>query len=428
MPERILLLGSGAREHALATSLAASTSCEHLWCAPGNPGIWTVATPVDIAITDPDAVLAWCRSNAPTLVVVGPETPLAHGVTDILTASGFVVFGPSKRAAQLETSKGFAKDFMSRHHIPTATYARFVDCHEAQHYVRSQPLPIVVKYDGLAAGKGVVVATTFDEADEAVVHMFNGAYGTDGVVIEGFLHGVEASVFAICDGYNYITLAPCHDHKRIGDGDTGKNTGGMGAVCPSPRVNADIMHRIETMIIEPTLRGMQQEGTPFIGCLYCGVMIDAAGMPSVVEFNVRFGDPEAQVVLSVLHADVASLLSSAAHGALDATSIVDRCNGAAACVVLASGGYPDEYQVGHVITGIDHALAIEGVSVFHAGTKLVSTSSDEPTGTLITAGGRVLTVTAHSTDLSVAIDHAYQACSKIDFTNKYHRTDIGKTS
>lgn len=428
MLERILLLGAGAREHALACSLSKSASCEKLWCAPGNPGIWQVAERVAIDIADPSAVLFWCEQNNPTLVVVGPEQPLANGVSDMLTAKGFAVFGPSKSAAQLETSKGFAKDFMFRHNIPTASYQRFTQRAEALEYIQAQPLPLVVKYDGLAAGKGVVVAMQTDEAVDAVNVMFDGMYGNDGVVIEAFLHGTEASVFALTDGVNYVTLAPCHDHKRIGDGDTGKNTGGMGAVAPSPRVSTTVLQQVEQTIIEPTLRGMMQEGAPFVGCLYCGVMIDNTGKPSVVEFNVRFGDPETQVLLAVLDADLAALLASAARGALDRSTISTVCRGSAACVVLASQGYPDAYQTGFEVRGLASAESTPNVSVFHAGTKLVVSDQHASSGTIVTTGGRVLAVTAHSTDLSDAIDLAYSVCSTIDFENKYYRTDIGKTA
>ena len=428
MLERILLLGAGAREHALACALTTSASCEKLWCAPGNPGIWQVAERVSIDIADPSAVLHWCQQNKPTLVVVGPEQPLANGVSDALTANGFAVFGPLKSAAQLETSKGFAKDFMLRHNIPTASYKRFTLREEALQYIQTQPLPLVVKYDGLAAGKGVVVAMQIDEAVDAVNVMFDGIYGNHGVVIEAFLHGTEASVFALSDGANYVTLAPCHDHKRIGDGNTGKNTGGMGAIAPSPRGSNAVLQQVEQTNIEPTLRGMREEETPFVGCLYCGVMIDSSGKPSVVEFNVRFGDPETQVLLAVLDADVAALLASAARGALDRSTIRNVCQGSAACVVLAPQGYPDAYQTGFEVRGLTTAESMSNVSVFHAGTKHVEDDMYESSGTVVTTGGRVLAVTAHSTDLTKAIDLAYSACGTIDFENKYYRTDIGRTS
>ncbi len=422
MPERILLLGSGGREHALAHALSVSPSCEQLWSAPGNPGIWDIATKVDLTPTNAATVLQWCAENKPSLVVIGPEQPLAAGVSDVLRKNGFAVFGPSKLAAQLESSKGFAKDFMGRHRIPTARYERCSSLAEALTCLQKHALPVVIKYDGLAAGKGVVVAQTQQEAIDAATMMFDGAFGTDGVVIEDFLQGVEASIFAVTDGVHYVTLAPSHDYKRIGNDNTGKNTGGMGAIAPSPRVSPEVLERVCTHIIEPTLSGMRTEGMPFVGCLYCGVMINAQGDPSVVEFNARFGDPETQAVLQVFRGDLAALLASAARGALDSSSIVNVADGSSACVVLASHGYPDAYGSGYTITGIESAELLAGVKVFHAGTAL---SGD--LNTLVTAGGRVLGVTAHARTTSEAVATAYQACDRIHFEGKYHRTDIGQS-
>lgn len=418
----------------MARALAASPSCAKLWCAPGNPGTAQIAETVAIDPTDADQVLTWCLQHNPTLVVVGPEQPLAAGVTDALRGAKIDVFGPSKAASQLETSKGYAKDFMRRHGIPTASYERFSEKEEAIAYLVMQSAPIVIKYDGLAAGKGVVVAETMSDAIDAVISMFDGTYGSDGVVIEKFLTGVEASILAICDGNKYVPLAPAHDHKRIANGNTGKNTGGMGAVAPSARVTPEILSRVCTEIIEPTLQGMQAEQSPFIGCLYCGIMIDAGGNPSVVEYNTRFGDPETQVVLEVLRADLARLFASAARGNVDTSSITNVCQGAAACVVLASQGYPDSYQTGMVITGLDEAEELPGVTVFHAGTKKqTTTDTSANSGTTlhyehevtVAAGGRVLGVTAHATELEEAIGVAYQAVDRIQFDGKYYRTDIG---
>lgn len=437
MLERILLLGSGGREHALAKALKRSASCETLWCCPGNPGIWELAERVDLDFLNSSAVIQWCNQHKPTLIVIGPEQPLAAGISDALRREGFTVFGPSQAAARLESSKAFAKAFMGRHNIPTAQYREFTDRDSAREYVAVHSLPVVIKYDGLAAGKGVVVAQTTAEAIEAVDNMFDGAYGTDGVVIESFLEGVEASIFAVTDGTHYVTLAPSHDHKRVGDGNTGKNTGGMGAVAPSPRVSNETLTKVCTTIIEPTIRGMAEEGNPFVGCLYCGVMIDKEGNPSVVEFNARFGDPETQSVMQVLRADVARLFASAARGALDSASITSVCEGASACVVLASAGYPDSYAKGKMITGIQEASSLEGVDVYHAGTSIVSadmTSADRQiqnhdahgdSSVLVTSGGRVLGVTAHASTLVEAIQRANAACALITFEGKYHRTDIG---
>ncbi len=419
--ERILLIGSGGREHALAKALANSASCEKLWVAPGSPGIAREAECVAIRVEDHVAVEKFCMKNNVSLVVIGPEQPLAGGLTDSLRAENIYVFGPSRAAAQLETSKGFSKDFMQRYGIPTAPYRRFSSNQlaEALEYVANHPVPVVVKYDGLAAGKGVVVAASTEEATQAVSAMFNGAYGTDGtdgIVIEGFLEGEEASVFAVCDGRDFITLAPAQDHKRVGNGDTGKNTGGMGAYAPAEVVTADVLAKVRTQIIRPVLDGMFEEGMPFIGCLFCGLMINN-GDVHVVEFNARFGDPETQAVLSVLSADVAALFASAARGAIDATTVQSTHVGYACNVVLASAGYPDSYDKGLPITGIDQAEEDPFVTVYHAGTV-------NNNGVLCTNGGRVLGVTAVANTLREAVDRSYMACEKIHFANKFHRTDI----
>jgi len=418
--DRILLIGSGGREHALAVALTASPSCSKLWCAPGNPGIAREAEIVPLRITDADVVARFCHEHNVTLVVIGPEQPLTEGLADVLRQEGIDVFGPSQQAAQLESSKGFAKDFMARHGIPTAPYRRFGvnEKVEALRYVQSHAEPMVVKYDGLAAGKGVVVAESREQARHAIEHMYNGAFGNDGIVVEGFLTGQEASVFAICDGSRFVTLAPAQDHKRVGDGDTGKNTGGMGAYAPAPLVDCEVLRRIEQQVIEPTLAGMAAEGMPFVGCLFCGLMIDK-GQPSVVEFNARFGDPETQVVLAVLRADVAALLSSTARGRLDASAVSSTQVGYACNVVLASRGYPDHFEKGAPITGIDIAEADPFVTVFHAGTADVN-------GQIVTNGGRVLGVTACGSTLEQAIEASYNAVAKIAYETKYHRTDIGK--
>lgn len=420
MLERILLIGSGGREHALARALRGSASCADLWCAPGNPGIAREATLLSLDVSDHDAVIRWCDDNAVTLVVVGPEVPLRAGLADDLRRAAIDVFGPSKAAAQIETSKGFAKDLMARHGIPTAPYKRFTadECDLALAYVRQHDLPVVIKYDGLAAGKGVVVAMTHDEALTAVTDMYDGAFGTDGVVVEGFLDGQEASLFAVCDGSAYTILASAQDHKRVGDGDTGKNTGGMGAYAPAPLVTSEVLQWADEHIIRPTVTALAQEDMPFIGCLYAGLMVHADGTSSVVEFNCRFGDPETQAVMAVLDADVARLFASAARGRLDNNAV----NAAATChavnVVLASAGYPDAFVKGVPIHGIDLAEHDHRVTVFHAGTGLA------PDGQLVTAGGRVLGVTATGATLDEARRAAYEACDKIDYSTKYMRSDI----
>ena len=418
--ERILLIGSGGREHALAKALAASESCEKLWVAPGNPGIAREAECVMLNVADHVAVEKFCMRHDVTLVVIGPEQPLADGLADSLRAENIDVFGPSQAAAQLETSKGFSKDFMTRHHVPTAPYRRFEAGQHAQAraYVEAHHVPVVIKYDGLAAGKGVVVATSRDQALEAVDMMYKGAFGNDGVVVEGFLKGEEASVFAVCDGRDFVVLAPAQDHKRIGDGDTGKNTGGMGAYAPAPIVTPSVMETVCEKIIRRVIDGMAAEGTPFIGCLFCGLMIDGEDV-NVVEFNVRFGDPETQAVMSVLDADVAALFASAARGSIDAASIRSTHVGHACNVVLASRGYPDAFEKGLPISGIDDAESDPYVTVYHAGTRM----NDD---TLVTNGGRVLGVTAIGETLAQAVARSYTACERINYDTKVHRTDIAK--
>jgi phosphoribosylamine--glycine ligase len=421
MNERILLIGSGGREHALAKALVSSDSCEKLWVAPGNPGIAREAECVSLRVDDHEAIERFCSRNDVSLVVIGPEQPLAEGLSDFLREEGIDVFGPSKAAAQLETSKGFSKDFMQRHGIPTAPYRRYnaMQHDDARSYAAAHELPVVIKYDGLAAGKGVVVATTHAEALDAIDFMYAGAFGTDGVVIEGFLSGQEASVFAICDGQTFVTLAPAQDHKRVGDGDTGKNTGGMGAYAPAPIVTPVVLARVHEQIVQPVLDGMYNEGMPFVGCLFCGLMINELGEPSVVEFNVRFGDPETQAVMSVLSADTAALFASAARSSLDATTISSVAIGYACNVVLASAGYPDAFEKGLDISGIDDAESDPYVTVYHAGTK-------DADGSLVTNGGRVLGVTAIGDTLEQAVSRSYAAVSKISYDTKYYRTDIAK--
>jgi len=354
------------------------------------------------------------------------------------------VFGPSAKAARIESSKGFSKDLMKKHGIPTAGYERFTKehAHEAHAYVNDRPLPIVVKADGLAAGKGVIIAETHHEAHEAIDEIFAGLFADAGssIVIEDFLKGEEASVFAITDGNDVVLLAPAQDHKRAKDGDLGKNTGGMGAYAPAPIVTEEVMQRVHDDIVIPMLKAMLEEGYPFVGCLFVGLMIDA-GNPSVVEFNCRFGDPETQAVLSVfrgdlaklLHSaaigeldlsvfrgDLAKLLHSAAIGELDHTTMKSRSKGFACNVVMASGGYPDDYETGHVILGLDKANQEPNVHVFHAGTKLL------PDGTIVTAGGRVLGICGLGEELADAIQHAYSGLEHIHYHHRYFRTDIGK--
>ncbi len=417
----ILLIGSGGREHALALALHGSPSCGKLFCAPGNPGIFNLAEKADINPSDFDAVAAFCGENDIKLVVVGPENPLAEGIADELTAKGIKVFGPVKNAAMLEASKGFAKEFMKKYNIPTAAYETFpadkaVDAHK---FIDEFNAPVVLKADGLAAGKGVIIPETKEEAHKALDEMFAGLFGDSGktVVIEEFMDGEEASVLAVADGKDFITLAPSQDHKRALDGDIGPNTGGMGAYVPAPVVTDDVLNKVRKDIISPAIAGMQSEGSPFIGCLYAGLMIKN-GEPRVVEFNVRFGDPETEVVLPVFEGDFAGLLYSAANGELDKTLAKDVCMASACTVIMASDGYPGSYDKGYEITGIDRAEKDGGI-VFQAGTS-------EKDGKIITSGGRVLSVTALGSSLSDAVDRAYYYVDMIDFENAFYRRDIAK--
>lgn len=418
----ILLIGTGGREHALAKALNESASTEMLYCAPGNPGIFTLANHADCDPAKPESVVQFCREKEIHLVVVGPEAPLAAGLADAIRAENIPVFGPSGAAAQLEASKGFAKEFMQRHGLPTAAFRTFTsnDAVAALEYVQEHALPIVLKADGLAAGKGVVIATTREEALNALDGIFHGRFGEAGksVVIEEFMQGEEASVFAICDGERFVTLAPSQDHKRALDNDEGENTGGMGAYAPAAIVSDDILAKVHTQIIAPVLAGMKAEGNPFIGCLYVGLMIQD-GNPRIVEFNVRFGDPETQPVLMVFRGDFAKLLHSAAIGELDVSAIDTIADGSACNVVLASGGYPNAYDKGKEITGIHEAEQNGSVVVFHAGTA-------EQDGKLVTAGGRVLGVCAPGSTLQEAIDSAYAAVGHIHFEGMMYRKDIGK--
>lgn len=420
---RILLIGSGGREHALAWALAQSRSRPTLYIAPGNAGTAGLGQNVPIAATATEALLAFAQAQDIDLTVVGPEQPLVEGLVDRFSEAGLHVIGPTAAAAQLEGSKDFAKAFMQRHSIPTARYRTFgaADLEGALAYVRAEGAPIVLKADGLAAGKGVLICTHIAEAEAGLqAIMADRQFGAAGdqVVIEAFMEGQEASVFALTDGTHYVTLAPAQDHKRIGEGDTGPNTGGMGAYAPAPIVTPEVLDVVKTTIIEPTLQGMAAEGHPYRGFLYCGLMLTAEG-PKVVEFNCRMGDPETQVVLPLLKTDLVEVLNAMAGNGLGECSI-EMHEGAAACVVLASEGYPGAYEKGKPITGIAEAEAQGPATVFHAGTRL---GGD---GTLETAGGRVLGVTARGADLHTALERAYRAVHTIAFDGKQFRRDIGQ--
>ncbi len=416
----ILLIGGGGREHALARALADSDSCDKLFAAPGNPGIFRHALPADIDANSSADILQFCKLYAIDLVVVGPEDPLANGLADVLRESGINVFGPSQKAALLESSKDFAKVLMDREDIPTANYRTFDfrSAQKAHEYIDNMTEPMVLKADGLAAGKGVVVCENREHAHLTLDSMFEGQFGESGkkIVIEEFLEGEEASILAICDGHDFVTLAPSQDHKRALDGDVGPNTGGMGAYAPAPVCTDDVVESTSRNIIRPIIKAMADNEMPFIGCLYAGLMIKG-GEPSVVEFNVRFGDPETQAVLSVFDGDLARLLHSAAIGKLDTSAIRNKANGYACCVVLASEGYPGNYEKGHEISGIE-AAEESGAIVYHAGTKLDDSR-------IVSSGGRVLGVTGLGETLRESIDAAYGAVDMIKFKNKFNRRDIG---
>ena len=413
----ILLLGSGGREHALAWKIAASPLLTKLWCAPGNAGIAREAECVALDVADHAAVIEFCRRNAVDLVVVGPETPLAAGIVDDLTAVGIKAFGPSKLAAQLEGSKGFTKDLCSEFGIPTGAYRRFDNANDARAYVRAQGAPIVVKADGLAAGKGVVVAKTLDEAEAAIAMMFEGGFGAAGaeVVIEEFLSGREISFFALCDGDTAVALATAQDHKRVFDHDEGPNTGGMGAYSPTPFVTPEVHDQIMSRIILPSVAGMKKRGMPFRGILYAGVMLTGQG-PKLFEYNVRFGDPECQVLMLRMMSDIVPAFLASCDGQLknfDLRWFPDP----ALTVVMAAKGYPGDYAKGTRIDGLDDAGKIEGVEIFHAGT----VARD---GAILANGGRVLNVCAMGKTVLEAQRRAYEAVDRIKWPDGFCRRDI----
>ena len=414
----VLLIGSGGREHALAIAITASPLTEKLFVAPGNPGAASIATNVDLDAADHDAVVAFCRAQRIGLVVIGPEAPLVAGLADALEAAGMPVFGPSKAAAQLEGSKGFTKDLCKEAHIPTAAYARFSDPNEAKIYIRGRGAPIVVKADGLAAGKGVVVAEHLPEAEAAIDMIFGGAFGAAGaeVVVEDFLEGEEASFFALCDGERAIPFASAQDHKRVGEGDTGPNTGGMGAYSPAPIMTDEMVARTMREIVEPAVRRMKERGTPYRGVLFAGLMIGAKG-PQLIEFNARFGDPETQVMLPRLDQDLLPLLLACAKGELPGAPVRLK-DKTALTVVYAANGYPDAPVRGTQIDGLESASHVEGVTITHAGTKIEG-------GRLVANGGRVLNVTALADSVSQARAKAYQALAMIEWPGGFYRGDIG---
>lgn len=418
----VLVIGSGGREHALAWKIAQSPLVEKVYGAPGNPGIDNLEKGICVSVSadDFDMLAAYIEAQHIDLTVVGPEDPLAKGIVDALSAQGMRVFGPTAAAAQLEASKSFAKDFMARHTIPTAAYAVFESADEAIAYVHEKGAPIVVKADGLAAGKGVTVAQDVAQAETAIrAAMEDRVFGNAGnrVVIEECLIGEEASILAFCDGKTYVPLASSQDHKPALDGDKGPNTGGMGAYSPAPVVTDAIMEQINREILGPCIEGMAADGMPYTGILYAGLIITDAG-PKVIEFNVRFGDPETQVILPRMTTDIVPVFLACCDGKLDQQKIEYSTN-PCVTVVMASGGYPGSYKKGIAIEGLETAEALDEVVVFQAGVK-------QERGDLYTAGGRVLNVTAMASTLPQAIEKAYEAVSRIQFEGAHYRTDIGQ--
>ena len=417
----ILVIGNGGREHALAWKAAQSPKADRVFVAPGNAGTAREAglENVDIDVMDLDGLANFAAANNVGLTIVGPEAPLVAGIVDKFEQRGLRVFGPSAGAAQLEGSKAFTKDFLARHGIPTAGYGKFTDVDEAMAYVREQGAPIVVKADGLAAGKGVIVAMTLAEAEDAIRDMLAGnAFGDAGsrVVIEEFLEGEEASFIVMVDGEHVLAMATSQDHKRVGDGDTGPNTGGMGAYSPAPVVTADVHQRIMDEVIYPTVHGMAAEGHPYKGFLYAGLMIDTSGAPKVIEFNCRFGDPETQPIMLRMKSDLVELCDAAINGRLDQHSS-EWDNRASVGVVLAAGGYPGSYSKGDVISGLPDTDT-DGEKVFHAGTRL---NGDR----VVTNGGRVLCATALGSTVTEAQTRAYELASRIRWDGVFYRRDIG---
>ncbi|HEY4344199.1 MAG TPA: phosphoribosylamine--glycine ligase [Parvibaculum sp.] len=414
----VLVIGSGGREHALSWKIAASPLLTKLYCAPGNGGIAKVAECVPLSPLDFDAIVKFCRDKDIGFVVVGPEDPLVAGLVDRLDAEGIKSFGPSAAAAQLEGSKGFTKDLCAEFNIPTAAYGRFALAAPAKAFAHKMGAPIVVKADGLAAGKGVIIALTLDEADAAIDEIFSGRFGKAGaeVVVEEFMEGEEASFFALCDGTNVLALATAQDHKRVFDGDRGPNTGGMGAYSPAPVLTPALVARVMSEIIEPTAAAMASRGTPFKGVLFAGLMLTEDG-PKLIEYNARFGDPETQVLMTRLASDILPALIATHDGTLDKTSLRWK-DDAALTVVMAANGYPGDYAKDTEIHGLDAAGGLPDVQVFHAGTRAEGQH-------ILANGGRVLNVTATGKSVGAAQAQAYKAVMLIDWPEGFCRKDIG---
>lgn len=416
---RVLIIGSGGREHALLWKVSQSPKVKEIFVAPGNAGMANLATLIPISAEDLDGLLAFALEQKIDLTIVGPEVPLLHGIVDQFQQAGLAIFGPNGQAAQIEGSKRFAKDLMKKYRIPTASYQTFTNAQEAKAYVRQAGAPIVIKADGLAAGKGVVVASTLEEAEQAITDaMEQKIFGSAGdmVVIEEFLTGQELSLMAFVDGTTIVPMVPAQDHKPAYDGDQGPNTGGMGTYSPVPQFSNDTLSLAIKTILEPMVQAFQQEGIDYRGVLYAGLMITSEG-PKVIEFNARFGDPETQVVLPRLTSDIIEIMLSVVEGRLH-SNLVTWSKQAAVCVVMAAGGYPGSYQKGLEITGLSNQLE-ENKFVFHAGTKLEDSQ-------MVTAGGRVLGVTALGEDLRIAQKSAYELVQQIHFSDAHYRNDIAE--
>ncbi len=418
---KVLVVGSGGREHALAWKLLQSPTVDQVYCLPGNGGTATMANCENLALDpdDFDEIATFAKAQDIALVVVGPEVPLAAGITDTLQQQGVAVFGPTQAGAQIESSKAWAKTLMQEAGVPTAQAASFTDIKAAKLYVREQGAPIVIKADGLAAGKGVTVALTLESALAAIDDVFAGRFGTAAVLIEEYLTGQEVSVLAITDGITIRPLLPAQDHKPIGEGDTGPNTGGMGAYAPVPWVTEALVQQVEEEVLQPTLQALQNRGIDYRGVLYAGLMITPEGKPKVIEFNCRFGDPETQVVLPLLETPLIDLLLACTEQRLAPMPTIEWKKGFSACVVMASGGYPGAYGKHYPISGLGEVVST--AMVFHAGTQLQEQA-------VITSGGRVLAVTAMGAAFEQALQNAYAALSPIQFQNSYHRRDIGQRS
>ena len=413
----ILVIGGGGREHTLAWKLAQSSEVDKIYAVPGNPGMEAVAECIPGSVEDNEALVKLAQEKKVGLVVVGPEVPLTNGIVDDMAAVGIPSFGPQKSAAQLEGSKSFSKGIMKKYGIPTAKYEVFTDADEAKAYIRKEGAPIVIKADGLAAGKGVIVAETLQQALDAIDEiMCDKAFGNAGssVVVEEFMDGEEASVLAFTDGKTIVPMIPSQDHKRALDGDKGPNTGGMGTYAPAPVITPELMQRVQKEILEPTIAAMRAEGKEYKGCLYAGLMITDQG-PKVVEFNARFGDPETQVVLPLLDSDLGKIMLACTNGTLADTEIKWK-DKAAVCVVMSAGGYPAKYRKGDAISGLDDAKAA-GALVFHAGTA-------KKDGKVVTNGGRVLGIVALGDDIKAAVDKVYEDVKLVDFADVFYRKDI----